>query len=107
MFWQPWACRPGQQGSGASLRMARAYGTRIEAVLAEARSAADLGIDFGFGLSEREVRYLCDVEWARSAADVLWRRTKLGLSFTPEQAEMLERYMAESHPTFITTRPNG
>ena len=56
-------------------RLARAYGTRIALVLGGA-TALD---DWGGGLSEPEVRYLFTHEWARSADDILWRRTKIGL----------------------------
>jgi glycerol-3-phosphate dehydrogenase len=76
-------------------RMARAYGTRIAAVLGDARSLADLGRDFGAGLTVREVDYLVASEWAVTAEDVLWRRTKLGLRFTPEQVSELRAYLAE------------
>ena len=59
--------------------------------LAEATSSrlnmADLGMDYGHGLTEREVSYLIEQEWARSADDVLWRRTKLGLHFSSEQRQ--------------------
>lgn len=60
-------------------RMAHAYGSRIGRVLDGARSAADLGRDLGGGLSEREAEYLVAREWARTAEDILWRRSKLGL----------------------------
>jgi glycerol-3-phosphate dehydrogenase len=60
-------------------RLVCAYGTRINNVLSEARGAAELGKSFGGGLSEAELRYLVQHEWARTANDVLWRRTKLGL----------------------------
>ena len=85
-------------GAERSLRMARAYGSRIDAVLGKAKCAADLGADFGCGLSEREVRYLCDTEWACSADDILWRRTKLGLLFTQEQARRLQSWVAGHMP---------
>jgi glycerol-3-phosphate dehydrogenase len=64
-------------------RYARAYGTRARKMLASATSIADLGRHFGDGLHEREVTYLRDQEWARSADDVLWRRSKLGLHVAP------------------------
>jgi len=67
-------------------RMAHAYGTRIERVLGEARSWAELGEDFGCGLTEAELRYLVEHEWARSAEDILWRRTKLGLTCASDKA---------------------
>jgi glycerol-3-phosphate dehydrogenase len=70
-------------------RLCRAYGTRIEAVLGDAKRPADLGEDLGAGLSERELDYLRDREWARTAEDVLWRRSKLGLFTPPAQREAL------------------
>jgi glycerol-3-phosphate dehydrogenase len=73
------------------LRLARAYGTRIEAVIGEADALADLGRHFGAGLYEAEVRHLMDSEFARTAEDVLWRRTKLGLKMSPaEQKELAD-----------------
>ena len=64
--------------------LARRHGTRAALVLGDARSAADLGTDFGNGLTEREVRYLQRDEWASTADDVLWRRTKCGLAMPAE-----------------------
>jgi len=70
-------------------RLARAYGTRAERWLGAARDWADLGRAFGGGLSQAEVDYLRDEEWAETAEDVLWRRTKLGLRLSAaEQAEL-------------------
>lgn len=66
-------------GKARALRLARSYGTRAERLLAGIASEAGLGRDFGAGLTEAEVAYLARVEWARSGADVLWRRSKLGL----------------------------
>jgi glycerol-3-phosphate dehydrogenase len=60
-------------------RYGRAYGTRARKLLGSAQRLADLGPDFGGGVYDAELRYLRDVEWARSAEDVLWRRSKLGL----------------------------
>ncbi len=60
-------------------RLCRAYGTRIETLLAGVAHAADLGPDFGAGLTVRELEYLAAYEWAETAEDVLWRRSKLGL----------------------------
>ena len=62
--------------------MARA----CERILGNAGALADLGRDFGDGLYEREVDYLVDQEWAMTAEDVLWRRSKLGLHVAPETA---------------------
>jgi len=60
-------------------RLSRAYGTRVERVLGDAGSMADLGEDLGAGLTGREVDYLVETEWAETAEDILWRRSKLGL----------------------------
>ncbi len=65
------------------LRIARAYGTRAPAWLGAATGMADLGRDFGGGLTEAEVAYLAAHEFARTPADVLWRRSKLGLHVPP------------------------
>ncbi|SIT44234.1 sn-glycerol-3-phosphate dehydrogenase, aerobic, FAD/NAD(P)-binding [Paraburkholderia ribeironis] len=64
-------------------RLARAYGTRAQHVIGKARSLAELGRAFAPGLYEAELTYLRDTEWARSAEDVLWRRSKLGLHAGP------------------------
>ena len=60
-------------------RLARAYGTRAERVIGNAGALTGLGRAFAPGLYENELIYLRDAEWARSAQDVLWRRSKLGL----------------------------
>lgn len=70
---------------GAAHRLVRAYGTRAERVLGNARSVTDLGQDFGRFLTEAEIDYLRREEFAREADDVLWRRSKLGLHLTAEQ----------------------
>jgi len=75
-------------------RLVCAYGTRIERVLGNAKSLDDLGTRFGADLTEAEVRYLMRQEWAQTEEDVLWRRTKLGLRFTPEERQALARFMA-------------
>jgi len=74
-------------------RLIRAYGTEAAQVLGEARSAADLGRDFGATLFEAEVRWLMAHEFARSADDILWRRSKLGLRLSPDQATELARWI--------------
>ncbi len=63
-------------------RLARAYGGRIDAVLG---NGDDIGAEIAPGLFEAEMHYLRDHEWARSADDVLWRRSKLGLHFSAEE----------------------
>ncbi len=76
-----------------TLRLFRTYGADSENVLGDAQSAVDLGQDFGAGLSEAEVRWLMAKEWARTAEDVLWRRTKLGLRLTDDQTSALDSWM--------------
>ena len=75
------------------LRLARAYGTRLKNVVGNAVHLRDLGRHFGAGLYEREVRYLIDTEFAKSADDILWRRTKLGLKLTPKEVKALRSYV--------------
>ena len=79
--------------AGDAARLVRLYGTGAARMLDGARTAADLGIDFGAGLSERELVWLREREWARTAEDVLWRRTKLGLRLGPAQAARVEAFM--------------
>jgi glycerol-3-phosphate dehydrogenase len=75
-------------------RLIRTYGTDATKMLDGAKAATDLGEDFGAGLTETEVNWLCEHEFAATSEDILWRRTKLGLHFTPEQAEQLESWLA-------------
>jgi glycerol-3-phosphate dehydrogenase len=75
-------------------RLARAYGTRIDRLLGDARSPADLGEDLGGGLHEREIAYLVDQEWATSVDDILYRRSKLGLHVPPGTADRLAAWLA-------------
>ena len=66
-------------------RLARRYGTLVDDVLGDGESVGDLGAALGGGLTEREVVYQRDHEWARAPDDVLWRRTKCGLHMSAEQ----------------------
>ncbi|MFG1401530.1 glycerol-3-phosphate dehydrogenase [Xanthobacter sediminis] len=75
-------------------RLARAYGTRAHALLEGVTGKDDLGEGFGAQLSQREVDFLMDTEWAHTADDVLWRRTKLGLRLDIQEAAALATYMA-------------
>jgi len=74
-------------------RLTRLYGTRARLLLGNARSNQDLGRLFGADLYEAEVRFLVDHEWALTAEDVLWRRTKRGLRLSKEQAAVLQTFM--------------
>jgi glycerol-3-phosphate dehydrogenase len=77
-----------------ALRLVSAYGTRLREVLGEARENTDLGENFGPDLTEAEVRYLMTKEWARFPDDILWRRSKLGLTMAPPDRERLAAFMA-------------
>jgi glycerol-3-phosphate dehydrogenase len=74
-------------------RLFRTYGTRASRFLEGANRLRELGENFGAGLSQREVDYLIAEEWARSADDILWRRTKLGLKLSAEQRRKLNSYV--------------
>ena len=76
-----------------SRRLARAYGTRAMRLLEGVKSRADMGEEFGGGLTRLEVDYLVREEWARSADDVLWRHTKAGLRATPAEIQRLRDYV--------------
>ena len=78
-------------------RLARAYGTRTPDLLGTAETAEALGTDFGGGLTQAEVDYLVDQEWARAAEDILYRRSKLGLHVPPGTADAVESYLSR-HP---------
>ena len=78
----------------ATRRLVRAYGTEAWDVLDGAQSAEDLGEDFGATLTAREVDWLMAKEWARTAEDVLWRRSKLGLRLSADEAARLDAWMA-------------
>ena len=78
-------------------RLARGYGARIADLLGDAKSFADLGAEVAPGLYERELRFLQNHEWAVSAEDVLWRRSKLGLHYTAEERGQVALWL-QSHP---------
>lgn len=82
-------------GAARAARIARSYGTEARDWLGGAQSDANLGRDFGAGLSEAELRWMIAREWARVPEDVIWRRSKLGLRMTPDEVAALAAYMAE------------
>ena len=84
-------------------RLTDAYGTRVHALLQGCHGVADLGEHFGAGLYRREVEYMLTEEWARSADDVLWRRSKLGLRFSAEQAEALDWFVRRQVAALLST----
>lgn len=83
-------------------RLARCYGSRIEMVA----GAQGLGEEIATGLHEAELVYLHDHEWARSADDVLWRRTKLGLHLSDTQRQAVARWWAARWPNEVETTMN-
>ncbi|MCH9044639.1 MAG: glycerol-3-phosphate dehydrogenase [SAR324 cluster bacterium] len=78
---------------GLRRRLARAYGSLTETLLADATSPEQLGRHFGGGLYEREVRWMLEREWAQTADDVLWRRSKLGLYLSPQERDGLAAWL--------------
>jgi glycerol-3-phosphate dehydrogenase len=75
-------------------RLAHAYGTRASKLLGNAKSMDDLGQAFGATLTEREVRYLMLSEWACTAEDIVWRRSKLGLRLSPAEIAAIDDWIA-------------
>lgn len=80
-------------GTERAIRMGRAYGSALGIMLAQVDSEEAMGQDFGHGLSQVEVDWLIEREWAKTAEDILWRRTKLGLAFDGEETAGLARYV--------------
>jgi glycerol-3-phosphate dehydrogenase len=89
------AARYPELSAGYRAALVRRHGTRTPHVLGEARTTADLGPHFGHTLYAAEVDYLVAVEWARSADDVLWRRSKCGLHLSAEQRDAVGAYLRE------------
>lgn len=77
-----------------ALRLARCYGTRAMKLLGDAHCMQDLGLHLGGGLTTREIDYLLAHEWAMTADDILWRRTKLGLHVTAATRDAIDHYVA-------------
>jgi len=73
-------------------RLISAYGSRIDAVLGGASSLEDMGEHFGADLYEVELKYMREHEWARSADDALWRRSKLGLHLTDDEQKAVANW---------------
>jgi glycerol-3-phosphate dehydrogenase len=75
--------------------LARHYGTRMARILGAARRIEHLGTRFGDLLTQSEVEYLVRNEWARSAEDILWRRTRLGLALPASAVHDLQDAVAK------------
>jgi glycerol-3-phosphate dehydrogenase len=80
-----------------ALRYARAYGTRVHTLLCDRTAIADMGEEIAPELYAAEVEYLRRYEWARSAQDILWRRSKLGLHLPPDTGDKLQAWL-DLHP---------
>jgi glycerol-3-phosphate dehydrogenase len=80
-------------------RYLRSYGSRSHLILQQAASLAELGEDFGHGLFAAEVKYLITQEWAHTAEDILWRRSKLGLYFSATQTAALADFIVAQTTT--------
>ncbi len=75
-------------------RLIRAYGTDAWTLLGDAKTSSDLGEDFGASLTEAELKWLRETEFARCAEDVVWRRSKLGLRLTTAQITAIDAWFA-------------
>jgi len=76
-----------------ALRLARAYGSRVRTILRGCKRMADMGEDFGDGIYEAEIRYLVANEWAMTADDIFWRRSKLGLHASEETQKRVAKFV--------------
>ncbi len=87
--------------SSLLMRYAQSYGTLTYSLLENVKNISALGRDLGHGLYEKEIIYLIQKEWARTADDILTRRTKLGYFFTSTEKEKLEVWLKENLHTYI------
>ena len=86
-------------------RLIRAYGTEACTFLADATSMDDLGASFGWNLTEREVVWLMEREWAQTAEDVVWRRSKIGLRLRADQISALDDWMRAAQVRELAAQP--
>mgnify|MGYP000698505296 CR=1 FL=1 len=86
-------------------RLVRCYGTEAAQVLKGATAPADLGKDFGAGITARELDWAMHHEWVMCGDDFLWRRTRLGLQLTPHQRETVGNYIASALPRQSNAQP--
>ena len=77
------------------MELARRHGALAYDVLGDAATVANLGAHFGAQLYAREIDYLVEHEWATTAEDVLWRRTKAGLQLDARQRDAIACYLAQ------------
>jgi glycerol-3-phosphate dehydrogenase len=84
-------------------RLAHAYGTQAVKLLGNAKAIGDLGHSFGATLTEREVEYLMASEWALTAEDIVWRRSKLGLRLTADEIAAIDRWISANTTSVRTS----
>jgi glycerol-3-phosphate dehydrogenase len=77
-------------------RLLKAYGSEVFDLLGDAKTEGDLGQNFGSNLTEREVNWLIEREFANTAEDIIWRRSKLGLRMTSKEIDALDSWMVNS-----------
>ena len=77
------------------LRLLRSYGTTVFSIFKDTSTPESMGENFGHGLSEVEVNYLVEEEWACCAEDIIWRRSKLGLLFNKLETTRLDEYLGD------------
>ena len=77
-------------------RLLKAYGSEAFDLLGDAKTEGDLGQNFGSNLTEREVNWLVEREFANTAEDIIWRRSKLGLRMTSKEIDALDSWMVHS-----------
>lgn len=84
-------------------RLARSYGTMTRNILSLVQNPGDMGVCFGADLYQREVEYLIRNEWAMTAEDILWRRSKLGLRLTDAEAGDLGEWIKGNYSAVISS----
>ena len=77
-------------------RLIKAYGNEAFDMLGDAKTAEDLGRDFGATLTEREVKWMVRNEFAHTANDIVWRRSKLGLRLSAQEIAKLDAWLTEN-----------
>jgi glycerol-3-phosphate dehydrogenase len=82
-------------------RYVRQYGTRVDDLLSGVRTEGDLGKCFGADLYQREVDFLVETEWAETAEDIVWRRTKTGLCLNKGEIDLLRTYLRQRHRSAV------
>ncbi len=84
-------------------RYVYSYGALVHELLDGVTCIGDLGIDFGAGLFQCEVDYLINKEWVMEVDDLLWRRSKLGLSLSPQESDVLADYIRSNVQRALST----